>query len=248
MTIPVGYARLALDEVTSTLDEAQARAAELTGPTWITATRQTSPRGRRGRAWSEPEGNFAATLALPLQTTPAAAAQRSFVTALALFDTCVALSGRREAFALKWPNDVLLNGGKLAGILLETLRAGPAARGIAIGIGVNLAHAPDPGRLEVRAVRPVCLAHETGALVGPGEFLAALAPAFAHREAQMQNLGFAPIRAAWLTRAARLGDTITARLPRETITGRFDDVDEQGQLVLSTPEGQRRIAAAEVFF
>jgi BirA family transcriptional regulator, biotin operon repressor / biotin---[acetyl-CoA-carboxylase] ligase len=79
-------------------------------------------------------------------------------------------------------------------------------------------------------------------------FLEALAPAYAVWEAQFASLGFAPIRTAWLARAARLGETITARLPAEQITGVFREVDEAGQLVLSTPQGLRRIAAGDIFF
>ena len=247
MTWPHGYGHLPLGEVTSTLDEAARRFAELQGPTWITATRQTAARGRRGRAWANPPGNFAATLVLPridLDT----AALRSFVAALALHEACVSLTGRPEAFALKWPNDVLLNGGKLAGILLESLMVGGEIAGLAIGIGVNLAAAPPAAALEPGALRPVSLAGETGAAVSPADFLEALAPAYADWEQRLATWGFEPIRTAWLARAARLGQTITARLPAEVVTGTFREVDAAGHLVLSTAEGPRRIAAADIFF
>lgn len=244
---PESYAHLALNEVGSTLDEAARRFPDLAGRTWITARRQTAARGRRGRAWVGPEGNFAATLVLPLDD-PAAAPLRSFVAALALHDALVGLTGRPEPFALKWPNDVLLNGGKVAGILLESLTAGGRVAGLAIGIGVNLTEAPGADEVEPGALRPVALARETGVTATPDAFLDALAPAYAHREAQFATYGFAPVRAAWLARAARLGETITARLPAEEITGVFREVDEQGRLVLSTPRGLRRIAAGDIFF
>ncbi len=247
MNWPPGYAHLPLGEVGSTLDEAARRFGELSGPTWITATRQTAARGRRGRAWANPEGNFAATLVLP-RVAPEAAPLRSFVAALALFDAFAALTGRAESFALKWPNDVLLNGGKVAGILLEGRPAGGRLSGLAIGIGVNLAEAPAAGEVEPGALRPVSLAGETGLTVGSGDFLEALAPAYAHWEAQFADLGFAPIRTAWLARAARLGETVTARLASGEITGVMREVDEAGQLVLSTPHGLRRIAAGDIFF
>ena len=135
---PHGYGYLPLGEVTSTLDEARARVGEMSGPTWITATHQTAARGRRGRPWSNPAGNFAGTLVLPNLTDPASAALRSFTTALALDEALTTLTGRPEAFALKWPNDVLLNGSKLAGILLESLTERGHLTGLVIGIGVNL--------------------------------------------------------------------------------------------------------------
>lgn len=216
------------------------------GPTWILALHQTAARGRRGRDWRHPVGNFAATLVLPGPLPAATAALRSFVASLALYDAFAVATGRPGSFALKWPNDVLLNGGKVAGMLLETI--GPRGDALSIGIGVNLAQAPGADQVETGAVRPVSLVSETGASVSPAEFLDLLAPAYAHFEAQFTTYGFAPIRSAWLDRAARLGEQITARLPTEAVTGRFDTVDEQGQLVLSTPQGLRRIAAADVFF
>jgi len=247
MTWPHGYGHLPLGVVDSTLDEAGRRAGGFAGPTWITAEAQTAARGRRGRVWKNPEGNFAATLVLP-RIAPEAAALRSFVASLALFDAFASLTGRAANFALKWPNDVLLNGGKVAGILLEGVQVGGRFSTLAIGIGVNLAEAPGGGEVEPGALRPVSLSGETGLVVPPAEFLEALAPAYAAWEVQFTELGFAPIRTAWLTRAARLGETVTARLPTEEITGVMREVDEAGQLVLSTPQGLRRIAAGDVFF
>ena len=241
---PRGYGHLPLGRVTSVLDEAARRRGELTGPTWISARAQTEARGRRGRPWANPEGNFAAALVLPDPGDPARAALRSFVAALALHDALATLTGRPEALALKWPNDVLLNGGKIAGILLEGL----SPSGLAIGIGVNLAAAPGTGQVEPEALAPVSLAGETGLAVTPEDFLETLAPAYAAREAQVFTYGFAPIRSAWLARAARIGQPLTARLPGETVTGTFRDVDEAGRLVLSTPHGTRRIAAGDIFF
>lgn len=247
MTWPHGYGHLPLGEVGSTLDEAARRLGDMRGPTWITATRQTAARGRRGRAWANPDGNFAATLVLP-GIAPETAALRSFVAALALHETCVSLTGRPEAFTLKWPNDVLLNGGKLAGILLESLMERSRVAGLAIGIGVNLAAAPEASALEAGALTPVSLRGETGTAVTPGDFLAVLAPAYAHWEERFSSSGFAPIRTAWMARAARIGQTLTARLPAEAVTGIFREVDAAGHLVLSTPGGPRRIAAADIFF
>lgn len=245
---PEGYGRRLLDEVDSTLSEAARIAPSLAGPEWILARRQTAARGRRGRAWANPEGNLAATLVLRLQDGPHQAALRSFVAALALFDACVAVTARPEAFSLKWPNDVLLNGGKLAGILLESAGSGGGAMPLFIGIGVNLAEAPPADLVEARALRPVSLAGETGVRVEPEEFLTELAAAYARYEAQFTTLGFGPIREAWLARAARLGEPVTARTGTSETHGTFETVDAEGQLVLMTPAGRVRIPAADVFF
>ncbi len=237
-----------LAETDSTNAEAARRMCDTVSPIWIHALRQTAARGRRGRRWVFPEGNFAATLLLRLSEPPATAALRGFVAGLALLDALVAITGHVGGFALKWPNDVLLNGGKLAGILLEGLGQGEASRYLAIGIGVNLAEAPAGAEIEPGALRPVCLAHETGHAVTPAELLAALAPAYARWDRRFATEGFAPVRETWLTRAARLGRTVTARTPSEEINGVFETIDASGALVLRTPESRRTVAAADVFF
>jgi len=241
-TWPAGIGHEIHEALDSTNAEALRRAAAgEAGPVWILARRQTAARGRRGRAWSAPAGNFGASL---LMRPPGLPALRSFVAALGLFDAMVAVTGRPELFALKWPNDVLLSGGKLAGILLETGRGGT----LVIGIGVNLAGSPDPARLEPGAVRPVSLRAATGLVIAPEEFLDLLAPALQAWEDRLLADGFAPLRAAWLARATRLGEEITARLPDRAITGRFETVDETGALVLATAAGRVALPAAEVYF
>lgn len=247
-TWPAGYDRLVLPQTDSTMAEAARRAPTLAGPTWILALEQTEGRGRRGRAWVAPKGNFAATLVMHPTGAAPQAALRSFTAALALFDAFVAVTGRSEPFALKWPNDVLLNGGKVAGILLESSAQGAHVGFLSIGIGVNLAAAPDATQVEEGALRPVSLLEETGARVTPEEFLDILAPAFARHETQLATYGFAPIREAWLARAARLGETITARTATTSVNGTFDTIDATGNIVLSTPAGRRAIPAADIFF
>ena len=113
---------------------------------------------------------------------------------------------------------------------------------------MNLGAAPDLAALEPGAVPPVGLAEATGIAVTPEEFLDLLAPAFAHWEAVLASQGFAPIRTAWLAAAARLGGQITARLPGQSVSGRFETIDATGALVLATPDGQVTLRAAEVFF
>lgn len=241
---PEGYGRRVLAEVDSTNAEAMRIASQLRGPEWILALRQTAGRGRRGRPWADPIGNFSGTLVLEPTGSPAEVALRSFVAALALDAAFVTVTGRPESFALKWPNDVLLNGGKVAGILLES----PGPGKLAIGFGINLAQAPDSKTVEPGAVRPVSLLSETGVAITPEEFLPYLANAFARFETSFATYGFAPIREAWLARAARLGEVITARTGNSETTGTFRDVDGQGNLVLETAKSRVAIPAADVFF
>lgn len=223
-------------------------ASGLSGPAWIMARQQTAGRGRRGRAWTDPPGNFAASLILRPQGGPADAARLSFVAALAVHDALRRLCGPHLNLALKWPNDVLLNGGKLSGILLESVGSGGTIQALVIGIGVNLAAAPDRGQVEPGATRPVSLQDETGLTVTPDEFLTALAAAFDDWSRQMRDFGFAPVRAAWMARAAKLGETITARTGTAEAVGRFDGIDETGALILTGPRGRQAIPAADIYF
>ncbi len=241
---PDGVGRVVLPECDSTNAEAARRAAAGGAPLWVLAQRQTAGRGRRGRAWHDPPGNFAASHLCRAGLPGAQLALHSFVAALALHDALVTATGRPDSFALKWPNDVLLHGGKLAGILLE--RPGGAAAGhLVIGVGVNLQAHPPPAP---DAVPPVSLQGETGLTLPPEALLDLLAPAFARWQAVLLAQGFAPVRAAWLARAARLGQPIVARTVRDTHSGRFDGIDATGALLLRDAGGTRAIAAAEVFF
>jgi BirA family biotin operon repressor/biotin-[acetyl-CoA-carboxylase] ligase len=240
--------RLILQTVDSTNAEAARRADTMPAPFWVMARAQTGGRGRRGRPWVSPPGNFYATCLMRPAGAADVVALRSFAAALALHDACSALTGRPEALALKWPNDVLLNGGKLAGILLEAQGSGGTVDHLAIGIGVNLASAPPAGSVEPGALRPVSLRGETGLTVPPEAFLDHLAPALARWEATLVTQGFAPLRMAWLARAARLGQALRARTGQADHHGIFETVDASGALVLRTGTGPLAIAAAEVFF
>lgn len=243
-----GAGRITLPEIDSTNAEGFRRAATLAGPTWILAGVQTAGRGRRARPWSSPEGNFHGTLVLRPQEPPETVALRSFAAALALRDAFVQLIGLPGSFQLKWPNDVLCNGGKIAGILLESQSLNTPGATLCIGIGVNLIAAPDPSQVEPGAVPPVSLLQETGLKITPQVFLDALAPAYAAWEDTFTTEGFAPLRAAWLSHAARLGQPIRARTGTETREGTFETIDATGNLILRTPAGTLAIPAAEVFF
>lgn len=232
----------------STNAEALRLAAVLRGPAWIMTHQQLAGRGRRGREWVMPAGNFAGTLFLRPEGGPATAAQLSFVAALAVGDALADACGPAARLTIKWPNDVLLNSGKVAGILLESAGQGRDVTALAVGIGVNLAAAPDAGQVEPGAVVPVSVRSETGLTITPEAFLDLLAPAFAGWQAQLDSHGFAPIRTAWLARAARLGQTILARTGRTEARGIFEGIDETGALILNTPAGRQYLPAADVFF
>ncbi len=236
---PPELGRVILKTVDSTNAEALRRIGQ--GDAWILTHAQTSGLGRRGKSWEMPKGNFAASLLMHSDAPQPALAQRSFVAALALHEVLAGL-GVAE-ISLKWPNDVLVGGRKLAGILLAS-----APGALVVGVGVNLLAAPHPARLQADALAPVCLKELLHSPPDAEGFLTLLANAFLKYERQMRGLGFAPIRQAWLCHAARLGEVIHARLPARVISGTFETIDETGALVLATARGRQVLPAAEVFF
>lgn len=245
---PEGVVAHVLATTDSTNAHALRQAPALPGPAWFLGLEQTAGRGRRARAWASPRGNFHATLLLFPKERADQVALRSFAAALALRDAFVALTGLPACFSLKWPNDVLLNGAKVAGILLEASGAGAGVQALAIGIGVNLIAHPDPSLMEDGALPAVSLLSETGLRVTPERFLETLAPAYARWEAVLTSQGFAPLREAWLSHAARLGEPIRARTGKDTHYGVFETIDSSGNLILTTATGRLAIPAAEVFF
>lgn len=239
-----GFDLLMLDEVDSTNSEAMRSMGGLEMPTWIVAERQTAGRGRNGRHWTTLPGNLAATLAIRLEEEPDSVVLRTFVAALALRDAFVSLAGNENLFTFKWPNDVLLNKGKVAGILLECA-SGHRCSNLAIGFGVNLSDAPEPSGAGSLA-RPVSLVGETGVRVEKICFLRELASAYSRREQEFLRFGFARVRAAWLERAEFLGATASFRLSDRIVNGVFKTVDCAGRAIVDAAEGRHEIAAADV--
>jgi BirA family biotin operon repressor/biotin-[acetyl-CoA-carboxylase] ligase len=232
-------------EIDSTNEEARRLALSgVEGPLWLIADRQTKGRGRRGREWQSPEGNLAATLLLSPLEPIGQCAQLSFVAALAASD----LVGRyapRADIKVKWPNDVLANQKKIAGILLESAsNGGRRADWLAIGFGVNLA--AHPRDTEFPADSIAGLGETTPA---PRAALDYLAGSWSKWYESWSKRGFEPIRDAWLARAARLGARIVARLGDGEATGVFEGIDRDGALILrESADRTRTISAGEVFF
>ena len=157
-------------------------------------------------------------------------------------DACVASGAAADRLTLKWPNDVLLGGAKLSGLLIEFLDG--AAPALAIGIGVNLAAAPDGLPYEATALSGAVRRGEPR----PTMFLAHLDAAFLARMGEWRTQGFGALRAAWLDAAEGLGKPVTVRLPNETLTGVFEAIGPVGALRLRTAQGVRDITAGDVFF
>jgi BirA family transcriptional regulator, biotin operon repressor / biotin---[acetyl-CoA-carboxylase] ligase len=236
---------LAYETLGSTNAEALAlaRAGEL-GPLWVTAKSQTAGRGRRGRTWVSEPGNLYASLLLTDAAPVARVAELSFVAALAVRDAIgEEASSLAQRLRFKWPNDVLLGGKKVAGILIEgeVVRSEPAVA--VIGIGVNCASHP------AEAAYPATDLQAHGCRAAPESLLVRLSAAMGKRVAQWdRGNGFAATRNDWLAAAHGPGETIRVSDGRGEASGRFAGLDDSGRLLLDLPDGTRKvIAAGDVF-
>jgi BirA family transcriptional regulator, biotin operon repressor / biotin---[acetyl-CoA-carboxylase] ligase len=242
--LPDGYRLVLRETVGSTNDEAArlARSGAEQG-TLVWALEQTAGRGRRAREWVSPRGNLYASLVLRPACPLDRAAQLGFVAALAVGDALAALvPGLREP-ALKWPNDVLVGGRKIAGVLLESeIGENASLVFLIVGVGINLVSAPTDAEFPATSV-----VGEDHRPPEPVAMLEAFARDFDSWVRCWRAEGFAPVRAAWRRRARGLGKPIRVRLETTTLRGRFADIDQQGVLLLDTPDGRRRISVGDVF-
>lgn len=231
-------------EIGSTNAEALARALNGDAEQWIVADRQIAGRGRRGRHWVSDPGNLYSSLLLYDPAPARLCPQICFVAALALHDAardCLPALGEGR-LQLKWPNDLLLDGKKIAGILVEGAAAG-SRQAVVTGIGVNCAHHPEG------TPYPVTDFSAAGFSLTPATLFDALASRFMYRLAQwQQGRGFSAIRDAWLERAHNIGQEIEVKMAERAIKGRFEEIDEDGALVLALADGHREfIRAGDVF-
>ena len=233
--LPDGWTLVALDSVGSTNDEA-ARLADAGAPegTVVWSREQTGGRGRRGRQWASPVGNLYSSTILRPDGAAGRAAELGFVAALAVAD----IVPPERALRVKWPNDVLVDGGKVAGILLESA-IGQTGRvqHVVAGIGVNVGFAPQLPEMRYRGA----------ALGGSVEVaLEKLTAALAGRLAEWRRDGFETVRAAWLAKAGPIGAEVDVKLGEELVHGRFAGLDREGALLLETAAGPRKIVSGEL--
>jgi BirA family biotin operon repressor/biotin-[acetyl-CoA-carboxylase] ligase len=243
--LPSAYRLVAKQAVTSTMSEARALAEEgAEDGTLVWAREQHQGRGRHGRAWDSPPGNLYLTLILRPECGPAEASQLGFVAAVALGDAIGSVCPPLDVL-YKWPNDVLLNGRKVAGLLLESKSTPDGSLDwLLLGMGANVESFPKDTAYAATSLR----FEGTPAEVAAVDLLEAFARHFLNWVNRWLEEGFAPVRSAWLTHAAAKGETIEVRLPRETLTGVFLDLDAEGRLLLQLSDGSRRtIAAGDVF-
>lgn len=246
VALPPRYRLVALDVIDSTNEEAK-RLARTGAPdgTLVWAQRQDAGRGRRGRAWASPSGNlYCSLLCRPGRPLNDCAAM-SFLAAVAVGDALRTFVPSSAEVRLKWPNDVLINGRKVAGILLE---AETTPRGVVdwlvVGVGINISSHPEIADYATTSLKAVGVES-----VSAADMLAAFADRLAFWANQWREEGFGPVRRAWLDRAQGIGKAVTARLPAETVEGHFVGLDDDGALLLDGFDGERRrIMVGDVFF
>lgn len=235
MKLPSGHRVIHFERIDSTNSEARrlAEAGER-GPLWIWSDEQTVGRGRLGRTWVSEQGNLYVTCLFQTAAPAAAAAQISFVAAIAVHELASQLLPK-VGFFLKWPNDILMDGAKFCGLLAEVVDTNPTR--IALGCGINLAHAPSGTPYPVAAL---------GSQFTPDSVLQKLAVSLWHwLEIWDEGRGFAAIRAAWLERAVGVGKEVSVN----GLTGRFEGLAEDGALLVKLADGtQKQVHAGEVRF
>ncbi len=245
--MPPGYRLIRMETVDSTNSEAKRRAAAgEPGPLWIWSARQSQGRGRAGREWISQNGNLFASLLIRMNCSLPVAAQLALVAGIAAYDTVsklVSYEGRSEIL-LKWPNDVLLAGEKVAGMLLENVGSPAENRSVVIiGTGINLASYPEG------LAQPAVSLAAYGMSVTPSVALETLAH---HTHEWLsrwgEGYGLPSIRRAWLDRAGPTGRALTVKLNGEELEGTYAGLDSDGALRLKTQDGEHRITAGDVFF
>ncbi|MFG1419128.1 biotin--[acetyl-CoA-carboxylase] ligase [Xanthobacter sp. V0B-10] len=237
-TVPI----IRFTEIGSTNAEGLARLArgEIM-PVWLVADIQTAGRGRRGRPWTSELGNLFATLVLPNPAPLANLAQLCFVAGLAVRDAALAAAPQipADALKLKWPNDLLLNGGKLAGILVEGGTDANGRPAAVIGFGVNCLHHPEDLPYKATSLE------EAGAPTAPDRLLEALDLAMAVRLNQWHaGAGFAGIRSDWMRHALGMGDQVSVKIGEREVVGRFENIDARGAMMLRRRDGIAEIITA----
>ena len=249
-----GHRLIAFDQAGSTNGEAMAAARQgERGPTWFVTTEQTAGRGRRQRAWIAPRGNLASSVLEVMDVSPAVAATMGFAFGLAhetalqrvSLEANLRLAGSDQLnYLLKWPNDILVRGQKLCGLLVEAEAMPDGGLAVVAGIGTNVIAAPEG------TPTPATSLAALGVNVGAEELFAALSDAWVEfRGIWDHGRGFAEIRKLWLERAFGLGERVAIQTGNATVEGTFDTIDETGCLIIRTADGKRAaVTAGEVYF
>lgn len=243
--MPEGYDLRAFD----LLDSTNAECRRLLdgghgGNIWVVASAQSAGKGRRGREWVSCPGNFFGSLLFGIECDLSTASELSFVAALAVRDALADILQSNNRVTCKWPNDILVGGRKISGILLESAGQGNEKPShVIIGIGVNVVHHPQETQFPATNLKD-----EAGMEIDLQRVTAGIVQSMAHWITCWKDHGFSVIRRAWKENATGLGQEIIVRLVGEELRGRFVDLDDNGALILEFGGERRHITAGDVFF
>ncbi len=243
------YHLLSYDVLDSTNEEAKrlAQGGASHGAV-IWAKKQTAGRGRMGREWISPEGNLYVSILLSPDKSLEICSQLSFVAGVAAAETLEAIVPDQGGITCKWPNDILYNGRKLGGILLESFtvpdEGGREKQWVVVGIGINIDHFPE------HVIFPAtCLRGAGVEIISAKIVLSRLIYNFIHRYDAWVKDGFKPIQKSWIDHAYRLGHPTEVMVGEKQYTGVFDGIDAAGRLLLRQASGAiTGITAGDVFF
>jgi BirA family transcriptional regulator, biotin operon repressor / biotin---[acetyl-CoA-carboxylase] ligase len=210
--------------------------------TVVWADEQTAGHGRGGRPWQSLPGNLLFSVVMRPLVPAFRAAELGFLSAVVTAECVAELLPRGDGVGLKWPNDVQIDGAKVAGILPEAQGTHEALGWVVLGIGLNVAHAP------VNTPYSTTSLHTHGAMVTPERALQAFLEHLAGWLTRWESDGFSAVRTAWLARSAGLGSEVTVNLGGARVRGIFQGLDADGAMILGTADGQRRITAGDVAF
>ena len=242
--VRAGFRHVAFDALGSTNDEALARAlAGDPGKLWIVARSQSRGRGRVGRSWSSPVGNLYASLLLVDPAEARHAPELGFVAGLALARAVVEIADVRDSVRIKWPNDLVHDGAKFAGVLVEGTQLSAGAFACVLGFGVNCGS--HPAGLDYRTT-------DLGSFASSPRSTAELFKALSSHVVEALALwdrgrNFAGLRESWLAVALPRGSPLTVKTSLSRTDGSFETIDTRGRLVLSTAAGPITVDAADVF-
>jgi BirA family biotin operon repressor/biotin-[acetyl-CoA-carboxylase] ligase len=243
--LPDFFLPIALDRVDSTSEEAGRRARQgAPEGTLVWALEQSAGRGRRGRAWLSPAGNLYCSLVLRPTCPIADAAQIGFIAGLALAEAAEAVLPKDRTVSCKWPNDVLVGGRKVAGVLLDASSiGGECCEWVVLGMGINVKWHPQPDEAQFPAT---ALAVEGAVDLQAARFLEVLARVLLDELVRWREQGFAPVRSDWLRRAFGLHQVLNVRLHDRLLHGTFAGVDARGAMILSSADGPHVVTAGDV--
>lgn len=243
--MPLQFKIVAFDSIDSTNEDAKRRikSGDISDRLLITSKVQTSGKGRYSKGWVSADGNMFASIVIKIDTSLSEAALYSFVTAIAVGEAIREFVSNDVTAQYKWPNDVMLDGKKVSGILLETLKDNNGCKWLIIGTGVNINNQPEDVDKQVTS-----LMSYASLSVSVECFLAKFIQHFETQEKLWKSTGFACIRSAWLKNAYKLGEEITVNLKTQVFKGKFYGISNSGELEVLVDGKKLLICGGEVFF